>query len=312
MGFPTADSVDVFMWNIITARGGYLMGINKSVARLSYGMLLCVASFLPILTCTAYGSIYYDAGSDVGKGGLPQDAGSIVDVGAGSHFWLYNNMGSTESLSGDYFSSDQPSSPSPHTNAYYRVFFEGTESENHPNCDLGFNQRDRDLKYSIQWRMRINDYSHVIGASVFGVDFNEGAEEVGNETAYWLATVHVKSIDGQEKLIAGISGGWNKIDYEIDDDWHNYDLEVDKKQPGEDYRTARLYVDGVLVGETINYWNGGSGDAGFFFGAPGSSLQGSADYDLDYMNVVPEPTITVIMVLSCVLSLYRYWKCSAW
>ncbi len=284
---------------------------GKGIMRSLCGVLPYVAYVFFVLVSTAYGSIYYDAGSDIGKGGLPQDAGSIVDAGAGSHFWLYNNMGSTESLSGDYFSSDQPSSPSSTTNAYYRVFFEGTESENHPNCDLGFNQRDRDLKYSIQWRMRINDYSHVLGASVFGVDFDEGAEEVGNETAYWLATVEVRSIGGQEKLVAGVSDSWNTVDYEIDNDWHTYDLEVDKKQPGVDYRVARLYVDGVLVGETTNHWNGGSGDARILFGAFGSELQGSADYDLDYINVVPEPTITVIMVLSCVLSFLRYWRCVA-
>ncbi len=288
------------------------MGIFKGdIDRATRGALSCVAFFFFALVSIACGSIYYDAGSDVGKGGLPQDAGSIQDAGAGSNFWLYNNMGSTESLSGDYYSSDQPSSPSPNTNAYYRVFFEGTESANHPNCDLGFNQRDRDLKYSVQWRMRINDYSHVLNASVFGLEFNEGAEEVDNETAYWLTNVKVKSINGQEKLIAGISGSWNTVDYEIDNDWHVYELEVDKKAPDVDYRIARFYVDGVIVGESTHYWALGNGDASIFFGALGSSNQGSSDYDLDYMNVVPEPTITVIMILSCLLSFYRYWRCAA-
>ena len=125
-------------------------------------ILSLVALVLLFTVTTTFGiGMSYDAGSDTGKGGLPDATGSIVDNGSGSTFFYYDNIGATEALSADSFDVTMGAATSDWQNSYSQVYLTGTHDvgpANHPVTDLGFDVRDVAETYTLSLRMRIDSF----------------------------------------------------------------------------------------------------------------------------------------------------------
>ncbi len=258
------------------------------------------------LVSVANAGMFFDAGSDAGKGGYSDTPGSITDAtGPGaSEFWFYDGgLDATSSLQADSYTVTQPiTSDWTLNNAYSRVFFEGTNDAGgtHPVADLGFNIHDPSVAYSVTWRVKIDNA--LIGnpaRRVFSMYWREGVgEDSGQGFVQGIASIGIKA--DAAGMADNASNPLKLYDTVFTlGEWHDITLTLDATTGVA--RNRKVFLDGQEVQDITwaNYWNYNGAEAMMSYGVQNPDV--GTTYSIDYIEVVPEPATLAILGLGGLL-----------